>query len=350
MSRVDDAFRELKGRGMKALIPYVTAGDPDLDYTERLVRTLAEAGADLIELGIPFSDPLADGPVIQRASARALANGVRVADILGAARRITERVSVPLLLMTYYNPVYHLGLGTFCGAAAHAGVAGLLVPDLPLEECEPLRIQCERHGLDLIQFLAPTSTPERIRRILAVSRGFAYCVSVTGVTGAQVCLADQAAALLRKIPPENPVPLALGFGIATAEQAREAARLADAVVVGSALVRRVEEAGAGREGLAPAAGLVRELATAVHASRAAFRRSSPWRTSPWSWGADRCWRRSACGFAAVSNGRFSEPTARGRPPFCGCSPATCGPRAAGCACWGRPSAWWTSGRCAGGWA
>ena len=158
------------------------AGIPDLEYTERLVRILAEAGADLIELGTPLSDPRADG--------------VRVADILGAARRITERVSAPLLLMTYYHPVYHLGRGIFCGVAAHAGVAGLL----------------------------------------------------------------------RQVPPENAVPLALGFGIATAEQAREAARLADAVVVGSALVRRVEEAGAGREGLAAAAALVRELATAVHAS------------------------------------------------------------------------------------
>ncbi|MDA8337461.1 MAG: tryptophan synthase subunit alpha [Peptococcaceae bacterium] len=239
MNRIEQRFRELAGQ--KALITYLTAGDPDLAATGRLVRAMERAGADLVELGLPFSDPVADGPVIQRASQRSLAKGTGVKAVMALAARLrSDGLACPLLFMTYYNPVLQYGLAEFARDAAAAGVDGLIIPDLPREEAGPLLDCCLVAGLLLIPLVAPTSIPGRLPVVLDGARGFVYCVTVTGVTGSARAT-DSLAEMSRAVREHSSLPVAFGFGIATPADAVTAARHADAVVVGSAFVRLVEE-------------------------------------------------------------------------------------------------------------
>lgn len=246
MSRLGPTFERLRARGERALVTYFTAGDPSLETTRALVAEAARRGADVIELGIPFSDPLADGPVIQRASQRALAAGTSVVRVLETVGRLREGVTAPVVLLTYYNPVLAFGLAAFARTAAEAGVDGLIVADLPPEEAGPLARETDAAGIDLVHLVAPTSTPARVRLIARRSRGFVYLVSLTGVTGVRDRLPADLAEQIRRLRLVTTLPVCVGFGIGSPEQARAAAALADGVIVGSALVRLVEErAGAG---------------------------------------------------------------------------------------------------------
>jgi len=241
MSRIKETFAALKRRGEKGLITYLMGGDPDLERTRELILAMAEAGADMVEVGIPFSDPLADGPVIQAASNRALAGGVTVNGILQMVGEVRQKVALPLVLMTYYNPVLQYGLEAFCRRAAESGADGLIVPDLPYEESELLRFYADRHGLDLIPLVAPTSTPVRVAAICARARGFIYCVSVTGVTGMREKIETDLEALSSLVRRYTDLPVAIGFGVSGPEGVARVAPFCDAVVVGSAIVRLIAE-------------------------------------------------------------------------------------------------------------
>lgn len=243
MNRIDAAFASLRQRGEKGLILYLTVGDPDLETTRLCALAVAAEGADVIELGFPFSDPIADGPIIQAASARALAGGMKWEKVWELGRSLRQVTGVPLVLLSYYNPVLQYGEERLARAAREAGLDGVMVPDLPWEEGESLRSACEAEGLYLIPFLAPTSPPERVARVAREGKGFIYCVSLTGVTGPRAHLPAQLRDMVARIRPFTSLPLAVGFGIAGPEQAREAAEVADAVIVGSALVRVIAEAG-----------------------------------------------------------------------------------------------------------
>jgi tryptophan synthase alpha chain len=240
MSRLDMTFAALRQRGERALIPYVTAGDPSLPVSARLIVEAAQRGADIVEVGIPFSDPLADGPVIQRATQRALAAGVSLPRILETIREVRAEVAAPLVLLTYYNPVLAFGLGPFCRSAAEAGVDGVIVADLPPEEAGPLHAEARPVGLDVIHLVAPTSTPARMRKIARASGGFIYLVALTGVTGERTALPPDLLDLLRTLRGVTTKPICVGFGISTPAQAAEVGRFADGVIVGSAIVRLVE--------------------------------------------------------------------------------------------------------------
>jgi tryptophan synthase alpha chain len=241
VSRLDTTFARLRARGERALVAYVTAGDPSLADTRRLVIEAERRGADVIELGVPFSDPIAEGPVIQRAMARALAAGVTVARMLETVATMRAEVSVPLVLLTYYNPVLAFGLKAFARTAAEAGVDGAIVADLPPEEAGPLAAEAEPAGLDVIHLVAPTSTPPRVRLIARRSRGFIYVVSVTGVTGERQEIPADLAAQIRTLRLVTTKPVCVGFGISTPAQAAAIGRLADGAIVGSAIVRMIEE-------------------------------------------------------------------------------------------------------------
>jgi tryptophan synthase alpha chain len=240
VNRLPATFEALRRRGERALIPYFAAGDPSLATTRRLVIEAAKRGADIVELGIPFSDPLADGPVIQRATQRALAAGVTVPRVLEVVREVRAEVSVPLVLFTYYNPVLAFGLEAFCRAAAEAGADGVIVVDLPPEEAGPLRAEVDRAGLDVIHLVAPTSTPARMRKIARATGAFIYMVSLTGVTGARTELPADLAEHLRALRGITTKPICVGFGISTPEQSALVGKVADGVIVGSAIVNLVE--------------------------------------------------------------------------------------------------------------
>ncbi len=241
MNRIADTFASLKAADRKALIPYIMAGDPDLETTAALVQELDRRGADLVELGVPFSDPIADGPTIQRAALRALARGTSLRDIVGTVASIRERSDIPIVLMTYFNPVLAYGIEALSGDAARAGVDGLIVPDLPPEEGAELSDACQRHGLSVIFLVAPTSTKARIELVNRHTTGFVYCVSLTGVTGARGQLAEGVNGFMADVRSRTDRPLGLGFGISSPEQAHEASRLADGVIVGSAIINVMEE-------------------------------------------------------------------------------------------------------------
>ncbi|MGM0651773.1 MAG: tryptophan synthase subunit alpha [Bacillota bacterium] len=243
MNRIDAKFIDLRSAGDKGIIAYVTAGDPDLETTEKLVCRLAEGGVAMVELGVPFSDPVADGPVIQAAAGRALENGVTLADVLELTSRLRTRLDIPLLVMTYYNPVYSFGLEPFVHSASKSGLDGVIVPDLPLEESEELSKMLQQSGLHLIHLLAPTSSPGRIKATVKNGSGFIYCVSVSGVTGARNDLPASGNELLSRVRTETDLPLALGFGISRPEQVSALGDKADAVIIGSAIVRLAEEGG-----------------------------------------------------------------------------------------------------------
>ena len=250
MSSIDVTLSALKRAGEIALIPFLTAGDPDLATTEELIHTLVEAGADMIELGMPFSDPMADGPTIQAASERALLAGTTIRGVLELVTRVRLRTNVPIILMGYYNPVFCFGPSEFAAAAATAGVDGLLLVDVPAEEAEEIHADLKRNGIDLISLLAPTTPPERMRQLAGTGEGYLYYVSMTGVTGTKRVDAAAIEDEVRKIKEYSPVPVAVGFGISTPADAEAVARFADAVVVGSALVKIIATHGAG-QGLLP---------------------------------------------------------------------------------------------------
>ena len=246
-SRLDATFAALRARRERALVPYFTAGDPSIATTRQLVVEAARRGADVIELGIPVSDPLADGPVIQRATQRALAAGVTLPRVLELVREMRGEVSAPLVFLTYYNPILAFGLKAFCRTSVEAGIDGVIVADLPPEESGPLRAEAIAAGLDLIHLVAPTSTPERMRKIARASEGFIYLVSLTGVTGERTALAPELAQQLRALRAVTTKPVCVGFGIGTPEQAVLVGQAADGVIVGSAIVRLVEQHAASRE-------------------------------------------------------------------------------------------------------
>jgi tryptophan synthase alpha chain len=260
VTRIGRRFAALAADGRKAFIAFVTAGDPSLDHTVEIAVSMGRAGVDVLELGVPFSDPLADGPVIQRASERALARGTSLAAVLEAVRRIRARSELPLLLFSYLNPLLRYGLDRLVVDAAAAGVDGVLVTDLPPEEAEEWIACARRAGLDTVFLAAPTSPDARLRRVAAASRGFVYAVSRTGVTGEREAISGDAAGLVGRMKALTPLPVALGFGISTPEQVRAAAAVADGVVVGSAIVRFLEDDPTGDVGA-----FVRRLAGALPA-------------------------------------------------------------------------------------
>jgi len=240
MGRVEKVFKEIKKEGRKALIPYIMSGDPSLDATERYVLELEEAGADFIELGVPFSDPLADGPTIQRASERALSNGTTLRNVLNRIKKIRKKTDIPLILMTYYNPVFKMGIIEFVKRAVDSGVDGVIIPDLiPDEAGEYIHI-ARQYALDTIFLLAPTSTEQRIRKVVKSSTGFIYFVSITGVTGASLVIDSAMRETLRYIREVSHIPVAVGFGVSNPKEAGAVARLADGVIVGSAIVKLIE--------------------------------------------------------------------------------------------------------------
>lgn len=240
MSRIDRTFNVLKNKGQSALIPFVMAGDPDIKTTEALVFKMAEAGADIIELGVPFSDPLADGPTIQSASQRALQNGVNLKVIFSLTERL-KGIDTPLVLMTYFNPVFRYGIREFAEGCQRSGVDGVIIPDLPPEEAGPWIQEARRTGLDTIFLIAPTSPPGRIRLVSRCTRGFIYYVSITGVTGTRQKLPEELELAVKGIKEQSKKRVAVGFGVSTPEQAKAISLFADGVIVGSAIVKIIEE-------------------------------------------------------------------------------------------------------------
>ena len=240
MSRIKEKFRELKRSGRGGFIPFITAGDPDLATTERLLIELAKAGADIIELGVPFSDPVADGEVIQRASERALRNGITVRHALECARNAKQHIDVPIVLFSYFNPLLQFGQERLAVAAGQAGIDGVLVTDLIPEEAESWTQNLLRNRLDPIFLVAPTTSDKRLARIAQQAQGFIYAISRAGVTGERDQMTGDAEDLVRRVRSVSDLPIAVGFGISTAEQVRAVWRFADAAVVGSALVSEIE--------------------------------------------------------------------------------------------------------------
>jgi len=241
MSRIAEKFAELKNNRGKCLITFITAGDPDLDMTCALIPEMEKSGADIIELGIPFSDPMADGPTIQRASERALAAGTTLKAILAMVKSVRRVSQVPIILMGYFNPVFRYGIRKFAADAVDAGVDGVLLVDLPPEEASEFKKEASRQGLDVIFLLTPTSDDNRIEKVARLASGFVYYVSVTGVTGARKDVADSVLTAVELIKKRIDLPVAVGFGIADPSQAAKVAVVADGVVVGSALVKLFEE-------------------------------------------------------------------------------------------------------------
>ncbi|MFQ5900466.1 MAG: tryptophan synthase subunit alpha [Thermodesulfobacteriota bacterium] len=241
MGRIEDKFKELKDRDEKALITFITAGDPDLPTTSELILCLERAGADIIELGIPFSDPMADGSTIQAASERALKNKTSLRDVLALVKEIRAKTEIPIVLFGYYNPIFAYGTERFAEDAGEAGVDGVLVVDLPPEEADELKVYTDRAGLDFIFLVTPTSNNNRMKLIADKTKGFVYYVSVTGVTGARGVLADSIKEYVARTKEVTDCPVGVGFGISTPEQAGKVARWADGVVVGSAIVKLIEE-------------------------------------------------------------------------------------------------------------
>ena len=263
MSRIAAKFAELKKRGEAALIPFVTAGDPDLKTTLKILHSLDASGADCIELGVPFSDPTADGPTIQRSSERSLKNGISLPAILRMVREFRRTSEVPIILFGYFNPFFKYGLERLCKQAGAAGVDGILCVDLPPEESAELKQWTDAEGLDLIFLLSPTSGPERIKLVARKGRGFIYYVSVTGVTGARQLLDGNLRAQVERIRQASALPIGVGFGISSARQAARVAKFADAAVVGSALIQALEKAKGNAEKTKRAGAFVAQMKRAI---------------------------------------------------------------------------------------
>jgi len=257
VSRIGASFTK---PGHKALIPYLTVGYPSLETTLEMIPLLASSGCDLIELGIPFSDPLADGATIQRASYHALNRGVTPELCLETANKLKAKVNVPMVFMTYFNPVFSYGLDKFCGDCASSGISGLIIPDLPPEEGKELEDVSLRHELDLIYLLAPTSTDERIEIVARRSRGFIYLVSMTGVTGSRDRLPRELESFVSKVRQRSRLPLCVGFGISNPDEAKRVARAADGVIIGSRIIQLLEE----KDGISKVRSFIRELREALN--------------------------------------------------------------------------------------
>lgn len=253
MSRLQHTFAELRAGKTGGLVTYVTAGDPDLDRSTAVVLAIAEAGADVIEIGVPFSDPIADGPVIQRASERALAAGASLTSALDLVAEVRRTIETPIVLFTYVNPVVRMGTDRFVARAVQAGVDGVLLLDLPLEEAGPMHEALEAAGLDTILLISPTTTPARLATAAAMGRGFLYAISRLGVTGVRDSVAGTARPVVEQIRAVTDLPVALGFGISRPEHVRETCTYADAAVVGSALVQVIADAAHGDEARAAGA-------------------------------------------------------------------------------------------------
>jgi tryptophan synthase alpha chain len=265
--RIARAFTKLRTEGRAGFVPFLTFGDPEPSLTLPLLLALARAGADLIELGVPFSDPMADGPVLQRSAERALAGGATLRGCLDVVAEFRRQSDVPVILFGYYNPLFRYGLQAIAADARAAGADGFLCVDLPPEESADLDRSARAEGLDLIYLLAPTSTLERMRKVLSRARGFVYFVAVTGVTGVRSSLPENLETLIRSVKRLTPLPIGVGFGISTPEQARRVATFADAVIVGSAIARVIETTP--REGvIAAVEQFVGSLAEATIAARA----------------------------------------------------------------------------------
>jgi len=241
VNRIDRKLKHLKSQGKKAFIAYVTAGDPTMAMTEKIVSVLESSGADMVELGIPFSDPMADGPVIQAASQRALAGGATLAKAFGLVERIRKTSQVPIIFMTYFNPVLKYGLADFFARCRKSGVDGVIVADLPLEESGELADTARKSGVFVILLVAPTSGRKRIKMIVKKSTGFIYYVSLTGVTGSRGKLPSEISAAVKIVKSMTAKPVAVGFGVSNPQQAREIAKTADGVIIGSAIVRIIGE-------------------------------------------------------------------------------------------------------------
>jgi tryptophan synthase alpha chain len=240
MNRIEEKFKKLKSEQRAAFIPYITAGDPSIEVTKKLFIALEESGADIIELGVPFSDPIADGPTVQKASERALKTGINLKSILELVKDLRQRSELPIALLTYYNTLLKYGIEAFSADAVEAGVDGVIVADLPPEEAEPIIEAAKKCDLATIFLVAPTSTPERMALIASVSSGFIYCVSVTGVTGARSSLSEYIYPMIAELRKHTDKPIGVGFGVSNTEQAKHVARLADAVIVGSAIINVIE--------------------------------------------------------------------------------------------------------------
>ncbi|NCJ05877.1 tryptophan synthase subunit alpha [Synechococcales cyanobacterium C] len=260
---VSDCFGRLRDRGQCALIPFLTAGDPDLETTAAALQKLDASGADLLELGVPYSDPLADGPVIQAAATRALQGGTRLDAVIERVSALTPSLQAPIILFTYYNPIYHRGVPTFLNQIAAAGVKGLVVPDLPLEEAHDVLEIAQDVGVELTLLVAPTSSQERIAKIAQESQGFIYLVSTTGVTGMRTQIEARVQDLLLELRQTTDKPIGVGFGISRPEQARQVRDWgADAAIVGSAFVKRLAE-GTSAQGLEEISRFCRVLKAAL---------------------------------------------------------------------------------------
>ena len=242
IARLEAAFAANRAAGRKALAPFVTAGDPDAATTVAVLEAIAKAGASLCELGVPYSDPIADGPVIQASYTRALGKGLTLADVFDAAKQASARVSMPILAMASYSLIFRRGIDRFVADAVAAGLAGFVVPDLPIEESDDLDTACRQAGLALVRLVTPTTPPDRAEAIAKKSTGFLYCVSVAGVTGARTELPPGLIDRVKWLRSKTSVPILVGFGISSPEQVKAVAEVADGVIVGSALVRRITEA------------------------------------------------------------------------------------------------------------
>lgn len=240
-SRIETTFKKIKKDGRKAFIPYIMTGDPSLEKTKDLVYLFEEIGADIVELGVPFSDPLADGPTIQRASERALSNGINLRKVINFVRDIRVNIKIPIVLMTYFNPVFRYGIDSFISEAKDKGVDGVIIPDLPPDEADDFIKHARKALLNTIFLLAPTSTEDRIKKISRVSTGFIYYVSITGITGSSLLFDGSMQSLISKIRKCTNKPIAVGFGVSTPEEASAVAAIADGVIVGSAIIKKLYE-------------------------------------------------------------------------------------------------------------
>jgi len=261
--RISDTFTTLHQNGENALVAYITAGDPDLNHTCDLIRVLDDAGVDVLELGVPFSDPTADGPIIQRASHRSLAAGTTLGGVLDCVASIRPQVTMPIVLFGYYNPIFSFGTSRFAHRAREAGVDGILVVDLPFEESHELRQYTDRENIDFISLITPTTAPNRIASIAGQSTGFLYYVSITGVTGTDTPELAEVRNHIAMVRNASPLPVVAGFGISTPAQARAIASVSDGVVVGSAFVKLIEQSGTGNNVCAAVARLAASLKEAL---------------------------------------------------------------------------------------
>jgi tryptophan synthase alpha chain len=259
-NRIENTFADLKNSGKKALIAFIIGGDPDIETTEKLVLAMEEAGADIIEIGIPFSDPVAEGIVIQQADDRALAGGCTVDKLFDMVKRLREKTNIPLLFMTYANPIYAYDKERFIAKCKEVGIDGIIVPDVPFEEKDEFEDECNRYDIRLISLIAPTSG-KRAEEIAREAQGFLYCVSSLGVTGMRCDINTNIARLITQVKKVSSIPCAVGFGISTPEQARNMAEISDGVIVGSAIVKLIAEFG--KDSAAPVKCFIREMKNAL---------------------------------------------------------------------------------------